>query len=111
MSDERDPPESLGDSVVTLARTFHKAHVAEEYAEFIDGHLKGGIASDSLLAAVEQVSVLGGPAGVALLAGLSEDILATKATQKVSVTRIDRFIAERVAVATRETRTLADRYV
>ena len=98
-------------TVVALAKAFHKARVAGEYAEFIDGHLKGGIASGASLAAVAQVSVFGGPAGLALLAGLSAGMLASKATDKVSVARIGRFVSERASVAASETRALAVRYV
>ena len=98
-------------TVVALAKAFHKAHLTGEYEELIDGHLKGGIVAGALLAAVAQVSVLGGPAGVALLAGLSAGVLANKATEKVRVARIGRFLAERAAVAARETRRLADGYL
>ena len=95
-------------TVVALAKAFHKAHLTGEYEELIDGHLKGGIAAGASLAAVAQVSVLGGPAGVALLAGLSAGVLANKATEKVRVARIGRFLAERAAIVARETRRLAD---
>ena len=88
-------------TVAALAKAFHKAHVAGEYAEFVDGHLKGGMVSGASMAAVAQVSVLGGPAGLALLAGLSAGILASKATDRVSVDRIGRYLAERALDGTR----------
>ena len=98
-------------TVVALARAFHKAHHTGEYAEFVDGYLKGGIGAGASLAAVAQVGVVGGPAGLALLVGLSAGILVNRATEKVSVVQIGQFVAERAAVAATETKRLADRYV
>ena len=96
-------------TVVALAKAFHKAHVAEEYAQFIDGHLKGGVTSGASLAAVAQESVLGNPAGLTLLAGLSAGLLASKATDNLNIARVGRFVAERAADAARETGALAVR--
>lgn len=93
-------------TVVALARAFHKARHSGEYAEFVDGHLKGGIGAGASLAAASQVAVLGGPAGLALLAGLSAGILAHKATEKVSVRQIGQFMAERTRAAATETTSL-----
>ncbi|MDE0648933.1 MAG: hypothetical protein OXI12_01140 [Gammaproteobacteria bacterium] len=90
-------------TVVALAKAFHKARQEGEYAEFVDGHLKGGIGAGASLAAASQVAVLGGPAGLALLAGLSAGILAHKATDKVSVRQIGEFMAERAKAAAKET--------
>ena len=98
-------------TIVALAKAFHKAHHAGEYAEFIDGHLKGGIGAGASLAAAAQIGVVGGPAGLALLAGLSAGILVNMATKNVSVVQIGQFVAERATVAANETKTLADRYV
>ena len=97
-------------TVVALARAFHKAHHAGEYAEFVDGHLKGGIGAGASLAAVAQIGVVGGPAGLALLVGLSAGILVNRATEKVSVVQIGQFVAERAAAAATETKGLANRY-
>ena len=93
-------------TVVALAKAFHKARQGGEYAEFLDGHVKGGIGAGASLAAASQVAVLGGPAGLALLAGLSAGILAHKATEKVSVRQIGQFMAERTKAAATETRNL-----
>lgn len=93
-------------TVVALAKAFHKARQGGDYAEFVDGHLKGGIGAGASLAAASQVAVLGGPAGLALLAGLSAGILAHKATEKVSVREIGQFMAERARAAATETRDL-----
>ncbi len=98
-------------TVVALAKAFHKAHQTGEYAEFVDGHLKGGIGAGASLAAVAQVGVVGGPAGLALLAGLSAGVLVNVATRKVSVVQIGQFMAERATAAATETRMLANRYV
>ena len=81
------------------------------HAVFVDGHLKGGIGAGASLAAVAQIGVGGGPAGLALLVGLSAGILANRATEKVSVVQIGQFVAERAAVAAAETKRLADRYL
>lgn len=97
-------------TVVALARAFHKAHHAGEYVEFVDGQLKGGIGAGASLAAASQIAVVGGPAGLALLAGLAAGILVNIATQKVSVSQIGGFVAERASVAAIETRELAARY-
>ena len=93
-------------TVVALARAFHKARSSGEYPEFFDGHLKGAIGAGASLAAASQVAVLGGPAGIALLAGLSAGILAHKATEKVSVREIGQFMAERTKAAATETMNL-----
>lgn len=98
-------------TVVALARAFHKAHQTGTYAELIDGHLKGGIGAGASLAAASRVAVVGGPAGVALLVGLSAGILVNRATRKVSVAQIGRFVAERAAVAAKETKRMAAGYV
>ncbi len=86
-------------TIVALARAFHKAHHAGEYVEFVDGQLKGGIGAGASLAAASQIAVVGGPAGLALLAGLAAGVLVNKATQEVSVGQIGRFVAERARVA------------
>ena len=93
-------------TVVALAKAFHKARQEGEYAEFVEGHLKGGIGAGASLAAASQVAVLGGPAGLALLAGLSAGILSHKATDKVSVRQIGEIMAARARAAAKETRNL-----
>ena len=71
-------------TVVALARAFHKAHHEDDYAGMVDGALKGALGTGATLAAVSQVGVLGGPAGLALLAGVCAGVLAHKATEKVA---------------------------
>ena len=91
-------------TVVALARAFHKAHHEDDYAGMVDGALKGALGTGATLAAVSQVGVLGGPAGLALLAGVCAGVLAHKATEKVSVSQIGQFVAERATVAAAEIR-------
>ena len=98
-------------TIVALAKAFHKAHQTGEYAEFVDGHLKGGIGAGTSLVAASQIGVIGGPAGLALLVGLSAGVLVNMATKKVSVVQIGQFIAESATVAATETKSLANRYV
>ena len=98
-------------TVVALARAFHKAHHAGEHAELVDGHFKGGIGAVASLAATSRIAVVGGPAGLALLVGLSAGILVNMATEKVSLLQIGQFVAERAIAAANETKRLADRYI
>ncbi|MDE0032772.1 MAG: hypothetical protein OXU75_06525, partial [Deltaproteobacteria bacterium] len=75
-------------TVAALAKAFHSAHQTGEYAEFIDGQLKGGMGAGATVAAVSLVGVAGGPAGAALLAGVAASVLANLATKNVSVTQV-----------------------
>ena len=97
-------------TVVALARAFHKAHHAGEYAELVDGQLKGGVSAGATLVAASQVATLGGPAGLALLVGLTAGVLVHKATQNVSVVEIGEFLAERATMAATEVRAMTERY-
>ncbi len=97
-------------TVVALARAFHKAHQTGEYAEFVDGQLKGAAGSGATLAAVTMVGTLGGPAGLALLVGMTTGVLAHKATENISVAEIGDVLAERANVAAAEMREMADRH-
>ena len=97
-------------TVVALARAFHKAHHAGEYAEPVDGQLKGGISAGATLVAASQVAALGGPAGLALLVGMVAGVLVHQATQNVSVVQIGESVAERATVAATEVRAMAERY-
>ena len=91
-------------SVVALARACHKAHHDDDYTAMADGVVKGALNTGATLAAVAQVGALGGPAGLALLAGVSAGVLAHKATEKVSVTQIGQFVAELATAAAAEIR-------
>ena len=82
--------------VVAAARAFHKARHGE-YAELVDGGFKGAVGSGATLAAVALVSSAGGPAGVALLVGLTAGIAVNSATKNVSLTAVGRFVATRAA--------------
>ena len=83
--------------VVAAARAFHKARPGDDYTELVDGGFKGAVGSGATLAAVALATSAGGPAGVALLVGLTAGIAANSATKNVSLTAIGRFVATRVA--------------
>ena len=89
-------------TVVSLAKAFHKAHETGEYAELIDGQLRGGVGAGATLSAVALVGAASGPAGAALLAGLTAGILASKATKRVSVTQISHYLAGKTTVIAAE---------
>ena len=97
-------------TVVALARAFHKAHHAGEYAELVDGQLKGGVSTGATLVAASQVAALGGPAGLALLVGMAAGVLVHQATQNVSVVQIGEFLAEQATAAATEVRAMAEHY-
>ena len=89
-------------TVVALAKAFHRAHETGEYAEFVDGALKGGVGAGATLTAVSLVGVAGGPAGAAVLVGLTTGVLVHVATKNVSVVQISQFVAEQLPAATAE---------
>ena len=93
-------------TVVSLAKAFHKAHETGEYAELIDGQLRGGVGAGATLSAVALVGAASGPAGAALLAGLTAGILASKATKRVSVTQISHYLAGKTSVVAAEAKTM-----
>ena len=80
-------PLLLAVTVVALARAFQKARQTREYGEFADGLLKGGIAAGTTLTAVGIVGVASGPAGAALLVGLTTSILVNAVTKRVKRSR------------------------
>lgn len=90
-----------------MARAFHKTHQSREYVELADGLLKGGIGTGGALAAASQVAVIGGPAGLALLAGLSAGVIVNRTTRNLSVVQLHQFVSERTTAAATEMRNLA----
>ena len=86
--------------VVAAARALHKARSGGEYTELVDGGFKGAVSSGATMAAVALATSAGGPAGVALLVGITAGIAANSATKNVSLTAIGRFIATRAAAMT-----------
>ncbi|MDE2887123.1 MAG: hypothetical protein OXR72_02850 [Gemmatimonadota bacterium] len=80
-------------TLVALARSFHRARQTGEYTEFADGQFKGVIGAGSTLTAVGLVGVAGGPAGLALLAGLTAGILVNAATKNVSIVEVSQYAA------------------
>ena len=92
-------------TVVALAKAFHEAHQTGEYAEFVDGQLKGALGSGATLAAVAFVGASG--PGTALLVGLVVGVLVNRATQNVSVVQIGQFLAEQAIAAAAKTKEIA----
>ncbi|MYB84637.1 MAG: hypothetical protein F4X54_07885 [Chloroflexi bacterium] len=95
-------PALLVVTVVALAKAFHEARRTGDYEAFVDGQAKGLVGTGSTLAAIALVGVVGGPAGVALLAGLTAGVLANKATKNVSITQVSAVVAKNAQVAARQ---------
>ena len=89
-------------SVVALARAFHKAKSDGNYADVADGALRGTLASGASMGAVALVGVAGGPAGAALLAGISAAALAHAAAKHVEFAAVSKFVKEDVAAVARQ---------
>ena len=68
--------------VVAAARAFHKARCGGDYTELVDGGFKGAVGSGATMAAIALSTSAGGPAGVALLVGITAGIVANSATKK-----------------------------
>ena len=99
-------------TVVALARAFHLAHRSGEYAEFVDGQFKGVVGAGATLGVVSLVGIAGGPAGLALLAGLVTGILVSRAMKDVSIVHVSKVVAKQaVATASETRRMMRDRYV
>ncbi len=95
-------PLLLAVSVVAFGRAFHKANHADEYVELAEGALKGAIGTGSSLGAIALVGVAGGPAGVALLAGVAAGVLVHTATKDVTLEAISAFVKEDAATVMRQ---------
>lgn len=95
-------PLLLAVSVVTFGRAFHKANHADEYVELAEGGLKGAIGIGASLGAIALVGVAGGPAGVALLAGVTAGVLAHVATKDVTLESVHSFVKEDAARVMRQ---------
>ena len=91
-------------TVVALAKAFHKAHQTGEYAEFVDGQVKGALGT---LVTVSVVGVVGGPTGTGLLVGLVVGVLVNRATENVSVVQIGQFLAEQAIATATKTKEIA----
>ncbi len=101
-------PLLLAVTAVALARAFQKARQTGEYAEFVDGQLKGGIGAGVTLSAVALVGVAGGPVGMSLLVGLTTAILVNSATKNVSFVAISQFVAKNAVAAAKEAKAAAE---
>lgn len=91
-------------TIVGLAKAFHKAHQTGEYAEFVDGHLKGALVSGATLGAV---ALVGGSGPPGWLVGLTVGVLANRATKSVSVVQISQFVAEQATAAATKAKEMA----
>lgn len=95
-------PLLLAVSVVAFGRAFHKANHADEYVELAEGGLKGAIGTGASLGTIALVGVAGGPAGVALLAGVTAGVLAHVATKEVTLESVHSFVKEDAATVMRQ---------
>ena len=99
-------------TVVALARAFHIAHRSGEYSEFVDGQFKGVVGAGATIGVVSFIGIAGGPAGVALIAGIVTGILVNRAMKDVSAVQISKVVARQaVATASEAKRLMKDRYV
>ena len=99
-------------TVVALARAFHLARKSGEYTEFVDGQFNGVVGAGATLGAVSLVGIMGGPAGVALLAGLVTGILVNRAMKDVSIVHVSKVVAKQAVATASETRMMMrNRYV
>ena len=96
-------------TVVALARSVHKARQTGEYAELVDGQLKGGLTTGATLSAVALIGLAGGPAGLALLVGIVTAVLVNKTTEKISLVAVSRVVAKQAVAAAKEVRAMAKR--
>ncbi len=87
-------PLLLAVSVVAFGRAFHKANHADEYVKLAEGGLKGAIGTGSSLGAIALVGVAGGPAGVALLAGVTAGVLSHVVTKDVELDAVCSFVKD-----------------
>ena len=94
-------------TVVALARSVHKARQTGEYAEFVDGQLKGGFTTGATLSAVALIGIAGGPAGLALLVGIVTAVLVNKTTENLSPVGVSRVVAKQAVAAAKEVRAMA----
>lgn len=81
-------------AVVALGRAFHKAQAGGDYGDLADGAFKGALTSGSSLGAIALVGVAGGPAGVAMLAGITAGVLAQAATKNVELDAVCQFVKD-----------------
>ena len=97
-------------TLIALAKAFQKARQTDEYTEFVDGQFKGFIGAGSTLTAVTIVGIAGGPAGVALLVGLTAGILANAATKNVSMAEVSQYAATEAMALANKVKAVAGRH-
>lgn len=81
-------------SVVALARAFDKARSGDSYVDVADGAFKGALTSGASMGAVALVGAAGGPAGVAMLTGITAGVLAHTVTKDVELDAVYRFVKD-----------------
>lgn len=96
-------------TIVALAKAFHKARQTGEYAEFVDGQLKGSFIAGATLSAVALVGIAGGPAGLALLVGIATAVLVNQTTENLSLVTMSRVVTKLAVAAAKEARAAAER--
>ena len=89
-------------TIVALARSLQKARQTGEYAEFVDGQLKGGIGAGATLGAVSLVGAATGSAGLILLVGIVTAVLVNQVTKDLSIVDIGRVVAKHARAAAKE---------
>ena len=96
-------------TVVALARSLQKARQTGEFAEFVEGQLKGGLGAGATLSAIALVGVAGGPAGLTLLVGITTAILVNRVTKNLSIVDMSRVVAKHALAAAKEIRVAVQR--
>jgi hypothetical protein len=86
-------------AVVSAGRAFDNARRGDDYSELADGVFKGGTTAAATAAAIGVTTAAGGPAGVALLVGVTAGILATKTTNDVAAGDVVGFVRSHTAAA------------
>ncbi len=89
-------------SVAALARAFHLTRRDGEYGDLVDNLAKGTLVSGATISAVAVVGADAAVPGLGLLVGMATGVLAHKAMDRVSVSEISSFIAERTISAANE---------
>ncbi len=82
----------LGAAIVSLAaaaKSYNDARKTDEYADCVDGLVKGGVGTGVFLA---TASVVGGPAFVGVLAGMCVGTAAHKYMDTVNISEIREYV-------------------
>lgn len=80
-------------TVAAVARALQKSRLEGSAAGVVDGLFRGSATAAASLGSAALVTVLGGPAGLALLVGLAAGVLAVMAVSHVSVAEVAQYAA------------------